>query len=81
MQEPQKQLERFKRDRQYYEAHRVELLEHYPDQWVTIYNEQVVAASPDLHELILKKKAKGVPAGQGLVEYVTTKDDVFILPS
>ncbi len=80
MQERQKELERFKRDTQYYEVHWDELLERYPEQWVSIFNEQVVAASPNLDEVLSQKKAKGVPAGHGLVEYVTTKEDVLILP-
>ncbi len=79
MQERRADLERFRKDTQYFEAHREELVKRYPDQWVSIFDEQVVAASADLEEVLAQKRAKGVPPGKGLVEYVTAKDEVLIL--
>lgn len=47
MQEKQAEIRRFHRDVDYYQAHREELLKQYPEQWVAIFNEQVVGADPD----------------------------------
>ena len=48
------QLQRFKKDTEYteyYEQHREELLDSYPEQWVAMFREKVVGASPDLDKL------------------------------
>ena len=79
MQELQAQLQRFKRDTAYYEQHREELLEKYPEQWVAIFREKVVGASPDLDQLFDDLESKGVPLGQGLIEYLTRRNEVWIL--
>lgn len=81
MQERQKELQRFQRDIDYYRTHQEELLQQYPDQWVAIFNEQVVGAATDLDQLLGEIKGKGVPIGRSLVEYVTTKAEILILPS
>ena len=79
MKELQAELQRFKRATAYYEAHREELLEQYPEQWVAIFNQQVVGASPDFDQLLDDIEGKGVRVGQVLVEYLTRKDELLIL--
>ena len=63
------QLQRFQRDIDYLETHREELLDRYPEQWIAIFNEQVLDGL----------SAKGVPPGQGLVEHLTRHDELLIL--
>jgi hypothetical protein len=75
----QAELQRFSRDTAYYEAHQEELLEQYPEQWVAIYNEQVVGASPDARELLHNLQAKGLPVGQVFCGYLTRKEELWIL--
>ena len=74
-------LQRFQRDIDYYEAHRGELLDRYPEQWVAIFNEQVVDAAPTMEQVLIGLRAKGVPPGQGLVEHLTRHDELLILAS
>ena len=74
-------LQRFRRDIDYYEAHREELLDRYPEQWVVIFNEQVVATAPTVEQVLRGLRAKGVPPGQGLVEHLTRHDELLILSS
>ncbi len=81
MQERQRELQRFQRDIDYYQAHQEELLRQYPEQWVAIFNEHVVGTAPELDQLLTEVKQKGVPVGRSLVEHVTTKDDLLILPA
>ena len=64
------QLRRFHRDVEYYHAHYEELLARYPEMWVSIYNEEVVGAAPDLRDLLRMRMERGVPPGQGLVVYL-----------
>ncbi len=75
------ELDRFQQDIDYYQTHWGELLSEYPEQWVAIFNERVVGASTGLDELLAKVKRKGIPVGRCLVEYVTAKEELLILPS
>ncbi len=78
-QQIQHRLERYRRDALYFEAHREELLEHYPDHWVAIYNQAVVAAAKQLPQLLRKLDKLGVPRGEAFVEHVSGEDDVLVL--
>lgn len=40
--------EQFARDQQWIEERMSEFVQQYPDQWLAVYRQQVVAASPDL---------------------------------
>ena len=79
MDQAQAELQRFKRDTTYYEAHHAELLARYPEQWVAIYNQQVVGIAPDYEQLLDELQAKGFAVGQVLVEHLTRHDELLIL--
>lgn len=79
MNQIQAELQRFKKDTAYYEAHHDELLEKYPEQWVAIYNQQVVGASPHYERLLDEVETRGYSVGHVLVHYLTRHDEVFIL--
>ena len=53
-------------------AHYHELFRQYPDQWVGVYREEVVAVAPTLPELLEKGEAKGVPRGIMRVRFMNT---------
>ena len=74
----QAELDRFHKDTTYREAHLKELLERFPEQWVAIFNEQVVGAALDLEQLLDDLQARGIPPGQAFVERVTAKDETWI---
>jgi hypothetical protein len=73
------ELERFRQDTAWFETHREELLEQYPEQWVFIYNQRVAAASPDARTLFAEAKEKGVPAGRGFPAHLTRTVEDLIL--
>ena len=54
-------LQRFQRDIDYYEAHREELLDQYPEQWVVIFNEQVVGTAPTVEQVLRGIASKRSP--------------------
>ena len=81
MHELQVELQRFKRDTQYYEAHREELLTQYPDQWVAVFDQQVVGAAPDFEQLLAMLEQSSIPAERVLIEHVTRKEELLILQS
>ncbi len=70
----------FRNDTAYFEVHRQELLEKYSDQWVAVYNQEVVGVSADARLLLdaLKVK-KRIPLGQVVVKYLPKKEELLIL--
>ena len=79
MQEKQAELRRFRRDAEYYEAHRLELIGQYPEHWVAVFNEQVVGADPDFERLRDQLQERGVPGERVFIEHATEKDELLIL--
>lgn len=77
----QQELEQFRSDAQYFEEHRQELLEQYPERWVAIYNQQVVGAAKDAKRLKTQLDRKGINAGRVFREYLTKKEELLILAS
>lgn len=75
----QQELERYRNDALYFEAHRRELLEQYPERWVAIYFEQVVATAKNMKTVIRQLQRKNIPPGRVFLEYVTANEDVLIL--
>ena len=73
------ELQRFRSDIAYFDQHRQELSSQYPERWVAIYHQQVVAAAKDLQRLIKQLERKGVPRGRAFVDYTTERQDVLIL--
>jgi len=72
-------LARYRDDTLYFDAHRDEFVATYPDQWVAIYNKQLVAAAHDLPELLQKLHDRGIPRGRAFKEFVATEDVDLIL--
>ena len=79
MNQVQAELQHFRKDTAYYEAHHEELLKKYPEQWVAIFDQQVAGASPDFEKLLDDLQTKGYSVGQVLVEHLTTHDELLIL--
>lgn len=75
----QQELERFHNDAVYFEEHRQELIEQYPDMWIAVYNKQVVGTAKDPKRLLAQLKRKGIPPNEVLREYLSTKEDILIL--
>lgn len=80
MHDHQVALEGLKRNGEYYEAHQDDLLARYPEQWIAVFNEQVVGADADFDQLLDSLDERGIPSENTLIEYATAKDEVFILP-
>jgi hypothetical protein len=79
MQEIQEDLDRFQRDAEYFDQHRQELLQTYPEQWVAVYHQRVVGAAKSPRKLVEHLKRKGIPPGLVFRDYVTDKEDLLIL--
>ncbi len=74
------ELERFRDDAIYLDEHREELMKKYPERWVAVYNKQVVADAKDHKKLIEKLKDKGISPGRVYRAYLSSKEELLILP-
>jgi len=79
MNKQQTEFEQFQRDIEYAETHREELLSQYPEQWVAIFNQEVVGASLDPHQLIANLKETGIPTEWVVVRHLTRQEELLIL--
>ena len=60
-------------NRAYFEAHREELLEQYPEHWVVIHQRQLVGAASNLDQLTAlldHLQDTGISISEVLVEYL-----------
>ena len=74
-----RELERFRDEARYFDAHRQELLGTYPDQWVAVYGKRVVAAAAEHRVLLDQLEVQGIPAGRAYREYLSDDDiDLFL---
>ncbi len=63
----------------YFDEHRHELVQRYPDRWVAIYDKQVVGAAKALPRLISQLERKGIPRGRAFVDFTTEREELLIL--
>jgi len=75
----QRDLERYREDALYFEAHREELLVEHSEEWIAIYRNEVVGSAKELPELLSRLDEQGIPRGRAFIEYVSSRDDILIL--
>ena len=61
-----------RRSREFMAAHYHELFQQYPDQWVGVYLEEVVAVAPTHQELLAHVDALGIPRGVMFDRFMNT---------
>ena len=60
----------YARSRAFFDANRAKFLEQYPNQWVGVFREQLVAVSPDLKDLFRQAEAQGIRRGAVLGKFM-----------
>ena len=73
--------EEYSKNDEYFGEHYSELLEQYPDQWVAILEQRIVATADDGFELIARLRKKGIPPHLPLRRLVSTRPKFLIVPS
>jgi len=77
----QEELERYRMDALYFEQHRQDLLHRYPERWIAVYNQEVVATARRLPQLLQQLENRGLPRAQVFIEHVSAKEVLLILPA
>jgi len=63
----------------FWHAHHTELLEKYPDQFVAVFDGEVVATSPDLLELDELLEGKGLNSTRLWIKFMDADQDRVII--
>ena len=66
------EMQHFNEDVQFANENAREIRRLYPDQWVAVYDKQVVGADEDLRRLLKGLKAQGYPPGKSLIWLMET---------
>lgn len=77
--EAQRDHERFRADALYFDAHREELLNRYPEHWVAVYCKRIVGVAREHRDLLAALTVSGVPAGRAYIQYAADDDVDLIL--
>lgn len=67
------------RDVEFFEYHREELLEKHPDEWVAVYDVEVVDTGKDFLTLLSRLEEKGIPTSEAVIHFMDTDPKPFIL--
>ena len=70
---PSPEFLQFQKDGKWLRDHYDEVKAQYPDQWVGVFNEKVVGASPDGTAILKELKAKGYDLGNVYFQHIKTK--------
>ncbi len=69
-----------RKDSLYLEAHRAQWMEQYPDMYVAVFQEKLVAAATTVDGLVEQLEAKGVPAGYSCWQFLDTDPMDLVVP-
>ena len=69
-----------RKDRFYLEAHRAQWMEQYPDMYVAVFQEKLVAAATTVDGMVEQLEAKGVPAGHSYWQFLDTDPMDLLVP-
>ena len=64
-------LRAFRKDARVLSSKRQNLINEYPNQWVGIHNNEVVAKGGTLDSVVQQLDALGVPRGRAIVRYIS----------
>ena len=72
-------MRHFKANREYLEAHREELKQQFPDQWVVIVHQQVAAHGDDLDEILNALQEAGEDLRSAVLHQAHVEEPVWLL--
>ena len=78
---PSPEFVQFRKDSKWFSEHCDELAEQYADNWVGVYKQEVIGASPDSVKLIKELRAKGYNVGHVFFYYLAGEEIPRVLGS
>ena len=74
-------LNQFKKDTMFLDNHRLHWIEQYPDQWVVVFGEELVARGTTVQSALCAAEEKNVPVHLAALEYLSSEPVSIILPA
>ena len=74
-----KELAAFRETAMFLSSNRPRLIEHYPDQWVALFDKQVQAHGDELEAVLEELDVKGLPRERAIVRFLDTKPRTLVL--
>ncbi len=72
-------LDQFKKDTMFLNDHRLDWTEQYPDQWVVVFGEELVARGGTVESALCAAEEKDVPIHLAALEYLSGEPVAMIL--
>ncbi len=72
-------MRQFEEDSRFLALHHDALLERFPEQWVAVYGERVVAHATNINGVLRNLARKRIPQSRVVVSFLTRKPQTFIL--
>ena len=72
------ELQRHREDLEYFEKQKDNLKRMYPNQWVAIYNKDIVEVNEDFEKLLENLRVKKIHPGHTVIEFLSTAEDIWI---
>jgi len=69
----------FEQSYSYVDSNREKLLKQYPNQWIAVFKDQVIAADEDLRNLVNTLRRSGTQLEQVAVELLTSEQNPILL--
>ena len=73
-------LDQFKKDTMFLNDHRIDWIGQYPDQWVVVFGEELVARGETIESALRAAEEKDVPVHLAALEYLSSEPVAMILP-
>lgn len=70
---------RAEEERAFWDVHRTELTQHYPDEFVAVRNGEVVEHDPDLMVLAERLQVAGIQPRDAFIAFLATKPECYLL--
>ena len=79
--QPTPELVQYRKDSQWFSDHYAELKDRYADNWVGVYKQEVVGASPDGMTILDELEAEGFDVGHVFFHYIHSEEHPRIFGS
>ena len=73
-------LDQFKKDTTFLNNHGIDWVAQYPDQWVVVFGEELVARGETIESALHAAKEKDVPVHLAAFRYLSSEPVAMILP-
>jgi len=80
LEEFKRKRDQFSHDLAYFDKNREKLLEIYDENWIAVYESEVVAHSKRYNDMLAQIEKKGLPEEQLVIKYLSSREVITLYP-